>query len=111
MQLIGNIAAKGGCMSVNKEFARKELYDLAWLKPMTKLAKQFGLSDAGLQKICAKHRIPTRPLGFWAKLQFGKASKQIPLPPLISFELSWIPDRLEGVGQFSFRDAACRDGS
>ena len=67
-------------MGAYKEFTRKELYDLAWSTPMTKLAKQFGLSDVGLRKICAKHRIPTPPLGYWAKLQFGKQVKQIPLP-------------------------------
>lgn len=68
-------------MASRKEFTRKELYDLAWSSPMTKLAKQFGLSDVGLRKICTKHRIPTPPLGYWAKLQFGKHVKQIPLPP------------------------------
>jgi hypothetical protein len=68
-------------MGEHKEFTRKELYDLAWSTPMTKLAKQFGLSDVGLRKICVKHRIPTPPLGYWAKLQFGKPAKAIPLPP------------------------------
>lgn len=69
-----------------KEFTRKELYDLAWSTPMTKLAKQFGLSDVGLRKICAKHRIPTPPLGYWAKLQYGKKVKQTPLPPTANGE-------------------------
>lgn len=73
-------------MSAYKEFTRKELYDLAWSTPMTKLAKQFGLSDVGLRKICTKHRIPTPPLGYWAKLQFGKKVKQTPLPPTESNE-------------------------
>ncbi len=73
-------------MGAYKEFPRKELYDLAWSTPMTKLSKQFGLSDVGLRKICTKHRIPTPPLGYWAKLQFGKKVKQIPLPPTASGE-------------------------
>ena len=68
-------------MANYKEFTRKELYDLAWSIPMTKLAKQFGLSDVGLRKICTKHQIPTPQLGYWAKLQFGKDVKKIPLPP------------------------------
>lgn len=50
-------------MAEHKEFTRSELYDLAWSIPMTKLAKQFGLSDVGLRKICTKHQIPTPPLG------------------------------------------------
>ena len=71
-------------METYKKFTRNELYELAWSTPMTKLAKQFGLSDVGLRKICAKHQIPTPPLGYWAKLQFGKKVKQIPLPPIAS---------------------------
>ncbi len=73
-------------MGAYLEFTRRELYDLAWSTPMTKLAKRFGLSDVGLRKICAKHRIPAPPLGYWAKLQFGKPVKQIPLPTTASNE-------------------------
>jgi hypothetical protein len=73
-----------GQMSDYKEFSRKELYDLVWSTPMTKLAKKFGFSDVGLRKICIKHDIPTPPLGYWAKLQFGKHAKQTPFPPTVS---------------------------
>jgi hypothetical protein len=66
-------------MSKYKEFNRKELYDLVWSTPMVKLAKEFGLSDVGLRKICVKHDIPTPPLGYWAKLNFGKPAKPTPL--------------------------------
>jgi hypothetical protein len=59
---------------------RTELYDLVWLKPMTHLAKEYGLSDVGLRKICVRHGIPTPPLGYWAKLAHGKPGRQIPLP-------------------------------
>ena len=38
---------------------RKELYDRVWTNPMTKLAKQFGLSDVALHKICRKHHLDT----------------------------------------------------
>jgi len=50
-------------MGTYKEFTRKELYDLAWSTPMTKLAKQFGLSDVGLRKLCTKHRISETSAG------------------------------------------------
>jgi hypothetical protein len=49
---------------------------------MTKLAKQYRLSDVGLRKICTKHGIPTPPLGYWAKLSHGKKVVQPQLPPL-----------------------------
>jgi hypothetical protein len=47
---------------------------------MRRLAKEFGLSDVGLSKICRKNDIPTPPLGYWAKKQHGKAVRQTPLP-------------------------------
>ena len=66
-------------MSKYKEYTRQELYDLVWSTPMVKLAKEFGLSDVGLRKTCVKHGIPTPPLGYWAKLNFGKPVKKTPL--------------------------------
>jgi hypothetical protein len=48
---------------------------------MVKLAKEFGLSDVGLRKICVKRDIPTPPPGYWAKLNFGKPVKKMPLGP------------------------------
>ncbi|MBR1285392.1 hypothetical protein JQ597_25405 [Bradyrhizobium sp. AUGA SZCCT0177] len=66
---------------MHKEYSRRELYDLVWAKPMVKLAKEFGLSDVGLRKICVKHDIPTPPLGYWAKVSFGKPVQATPLEP------------------------------
>jgi hypothetical protein len=40
------------------EKSRNELYELVWAKPMTHLAKELGLSDVGLRKICVKYGIP-----------------------------------------------------
>lgn len=59
---------------------RSELYALVWGKPVTKLAKELGVSDVGLAKACRRHDIPIPPRGHWTKLQFGKTSPQIPLP-------------------------------
>jgi len=60
---------------------RTDLYELVWSKPMTHLAREFGLSDVGLRKICVRHNIPTPPLGYWAKVAHGKSVKPTPLPP------------------------------
>lgn len=54
------------------EMTRVELYNLVWSKPITHLAKEFGLSDVGLRKICIKFGIPLPPRGYWARLQHGK---------------------------------------
>lgn len=59
---------------------RAELYKLVWLKPMTKLGAELGISDVGLAKACRRHAIPVPPRGHWAKLQAGKTSVQVPLP-------------------------------
>ena len=32
---------------------RKQLYKQVWSKPMSKLAKDYGISDVGLKKICS----------------------------------------------------------
>lgn len=62
------------------KLTREELYTFVWDRPMTKLAKEFGLSDVALHKICRKHDIPTPPLGYWAKKAHGKPVTNTPLP-------------------------------
>ena len=41
--------------------SRQELYKKVWSTPVVKLAKQFGLSDVGLAKICKRHNVPRPP--------------------------------------------------
>jgi hypothetical protein len=65
---------------MSTRLTRRQLYELVWDEPMTKLAAQFGLSDVGLRKICHKHRVPTPPAGFWAKKAYGKRVTIKPLP-------------------------------
>ena len=36
---------------------RRELYERVWAVPLHRLCKEFGLSDRGLAKICARHKI------------------------------------------------------
>ena len=62
------------------EKSRVELFDLVWSKPMTRLAKELGLSDVGLRKICVKFGIPLPPRGYWSRLQFGKQDPRPALP-------------------------------
>lgn len=63
-----------------KPLTRKQLYDLVWQKPMMVIAKEYGLSDKGLAKLCERNGIPVPPRGYWAKKAAGhKVSK----PPLV----------------------------
>lgn len=60
-------------------FERQKLFDEVWAAPVRTLAKEHGLSDVGLRKICIALDIPMPPRGYWAKLAAGK---KIPKPPL-----------------------------
>ena len=59
---------------------RQELYDLVWSKPMTHIAKEFGMSDVAIRKHCNNMDIPTPPVGYWMKLQHGKKVRKPRLP-------------------------------
>ena len=48
---------------------------------MTKLAKEYGISNVALAKICKKLNIPYPWRGYWRRRETGKAVKQLPLPP------------------------------
>lgn len=59
---------------------RKELYDLVWAEPLSRLAKRFKISDNGLRKICKRMNIPTPAMGYWQKIQYKKKVTIIKLP-------------------------------
>src|SRR5664280_2879502 len=52
-------------------FTRKELYDLVWKEPLSRLAKEYKISDNGLRKICKRMNIPLPPDGHWQKVKYG----------------------------------------
>ncbi len=52
-------------------FTRVELYEKVWSKSMSSLAKEWGISDVGLAKICKPYNIPRPDLGYQARKQAG----------------------------------------
>jgi len=54
------------------KLTRKELYDLVWAEPLSRLAKRFKISDNGLRKICKRMHIPIPAMGHWQKIQYNK---------------------------------------
>lgn len=54
------------------KLTRKELYDLVWAQPLSRLAKKYKISDNGLRKICKRMNIPIPAMGHWQKIQYGK---------------------------------------
>jgi len=66
-------------MAVPAPLTRQELYKRVWAEPLRTIAKEYGLSDVGLKKLCRRHDIPTPGLGYWAKVEFGKRVSRTPL--------------------------------
>ena len=62
-------------------FDREALFEPGSKEPITKLAKQYSISDVGLRKICVALDVPVPPRGYWTKLAHGKASARPDLPP------------------------------
>jgi hypothetical protein len=61
-------------------FTREELYNRIWSTPARQLAKELGISDVGLAKVCRRYKIPKPPVGYWARVRHGNAPKKAPLP-------------------------------
>jgi len=62
--------------------SRSALYELVWTRPVTELAKEFGISDVALTKRCRALKIPVPPRGHWAKVAAGQTPKR---PRLLGF--------------------------
>jgi hypothetical protein len=80
IKLLAEIKNQGGLFMGWERIhvSREELFEKIWSQPTIKLAKEYGISDVGLVKICKKLNVP-RPLqGYWLR----KYRKQKPaLPP------------------------------
>ena len=61
--------------------SRTALYDLVWTKPVSELAKEFGISDVALAKRCRAINIPLPPRGYWARVAAGQKPRRPALPP------------------------------
>jgi hypothetical protein len=81
---------------------REELYNRIWKTPALRLAKEFGISDVGLAKVCKRHNIPRPPRGYWARLANGQRVKKPPLPQLGDQNL----DTIRIAGQSAFEGAS-----
>ncbi|MCG2460839.1 hypothetical protein K8352_08765 [Flavobacteriaceae bacterium F89] len=65
-----------------KNFTRKELYDLVWEQPMCKLAKKFKIEPQRLKEICEENEIPLPNSGYWSKVRFNKEVIKTQLPKI-----------------------------
>jgi hypothetical protein len=95
MQLLTTNQLRRVRAAMAKELSRRELYDLVWARPMTKVAVDLGISDVALHKICQKHRVPAPNRGYWAKVAAKKPVKQAAFRELSDGLLNRI--RIEGA--------------
>lgn len=70
--------------------SREELYEQVWAKPMTTVARGFGVTSTALKKTCKHHQVPTPERGYWARLAHGKHVAKKPLPKLTEPRLAKI---------------------
>ncbi|MBI1309144.1 MAG: hypothetical protein GC129_04750 [Proteobacteria bacterium] len=94
-----------------RTITRQELFKLVWEKPMLKLAKDFGISDVGLKKICKRLNIPTPPQGHWVRAELGKATTPPKLPQgAYPAEVRIIPqDKIKNPKSQSLADIKARE--
>lgn len=59
---------------------RIDLYRAVWARPVFHVAKQLGISDRGLAKVCQRMDVPTPPRGYWRRVDTGQRLEAAPLP-------------------------------
>lgn len=64
-----------------KTVQRQALYEQVWAQLMTKVAKEYGISNVALAKICKKLNVPCPWRGYWRRRETGKSVKPLLLPP------------------------------
>jgi hypothetical protein len=60
--------------------SRAELYERVWTAPLRTVAKELGVSDVGLAKICERHEIPRPEQGHWVRVSLGQNPERADLP-------------------------------
>jgi hypothetical protein len=63
-----------------RTLSREELYELAWSRALSSLAKDFGISDVALAKRCRGLEIPIPGRGYWARVEAGQKPARPKLP-------------------------------
>ncbi len=88
---------------------RERLYDLVWAKLMTRVAKDPGISDVMLARICSQKDVPRPPRGYWANLGSSMKRRTYVKPPLpdLNFGVSGF-NRLV-IAEYEQREAARTD--
>lgn len=59
--------------------SRKQLHELVWSRPMTEIARAYGVRDQHVAQACDAYEIARPPTGYWQRLQYGKSVEAVSL--------------------------------
>jgi len=62
-------------------YRRDTLYQEVWERPVSKVAKDYGISGRMMKKLCVKLHVPVPPNGYWSSYRAGMPVEKTPLPP------------------------------
>lgn len=89
---------------MSPNLTRKALYELVWTKPRSQLAKDLGVSDVWIGKMCRRMNVPAPPPGYWANLAAGSRRRRKYVKPPLPYS---VVERIEEEHQ---ELAACLAG-
>ncbi|MET3449695.1 hypothetical protein [Ralstonia sp. 1138] len=75
-------------MSNASAIGRRQLYNLVWSKPRTQLAKELGISDVMIGKMCRQLNVPAPMPGYWASLAAGTSAKRRYVKPDLTYTVA-----------------------
>lgn len=61
------------------KISRAELHALVWSKPMTEIARGYGVRDQHIAQACDAHDIARPRAGHWQRVEHGKAVETVAL--------------------------------
>lgn len=67
---------------MRNSLSREKLYELVWSKPMTQVARDLGISDVMLAKLCKQKDVPRPQRGYWANLTSPSKKRRYIKPAL-----------------------------
>jgi hypothetical protein len=59
-----------------RDLSREELFALVWERPTREIAKELGISDVAVGKLCEKLQVPKPPRGYWARVEAGQTPRR-----------------------------------
>ena len=82
-------------------YDRDKLYKQVWERPVSSVAKEYGVSDTAIAKACRRLCVPLPPRGYWAKVHAGQSPEIPALPEYASSEKATYKPAIDESASFS----------